>query len=470
MHGYLAQAETEAEEGRLNGFKPGSTARATDLLTQFTFPVTFGFGPFAGPRGRTGVIRSEKTIAVVGVSDQDVARLCLLLRRILPRLESRWRWGVENRADLVIADPRSFLGWMSWIRASASGVRCALLQPGNGQSSTYSLTRPFEAAQLEATLNAVSSESARSADVQPYVYDFYYAEMGLAAYARKNVNTATTSVGFDEYLRDHTGGESVVPRQELAHIASLRQPNLAAHVDPPADPTAWQLQPAKRSRGGLSLVHSRHEDEETSHTLWAYLTGDLLNAPRRLQRPGAPTLVLDPVRRVFHSEALLRQLQVHCNLSTCLLDWSRLSTTELDRVRRELPAQPYNKLLWLDALTHGDGQLATHLDPAGRYRLTAWLEIDDSLPRQQRIATTMVRARRLPEIAEVSRAPIGDVVDTVSAFDAINHVEWSRRPARAGHATHERERISSLVSRLRNLIDIHGRENIGLGQLRARSA
>ena len=95
--------------------------------------------------------------------------MCLLLRRVLPRLESRWRWGVENRADLVIADPRSFLGWMGWVRANASGVRCALIEPREGQSSTYTLDRPFEAAQLEATLNAVSRESARSADVQPYV-------------------------------------------------------------------------------------------------------------------------------------------------------------------------------------------------------------------------------------------------------------------------------------------------------------
>lgn len=409
-------------------------------------------------------MRSEKTIAVVGVSDQDVARLCLLLRRILPRLESRWRWGVENRADLVIADPRSFLGWMSWVRAKASGVRCALIDPRESQSSTYSLARPFEASQLEATLNAVSRESARSADVQPYVYDFYYAEMGLAAYGRKNVDTANASIGFDEYLREHAVGNAELPRQGVAQISSLRQPTLAAHIDPPADPTAWQLQPAKRARGGLSLVHSRHDDEETSHTLWAYLTGELLTAPRRLQRPGAPTLVLDPVRRVFHSEALMRQLQVHCKLSTSLSDWSRLSTTELDRIRREHPAQPYNKLLWLDALTHGDGQLAAHLDPGGRYRLTAWLEIDDSLPRQQRIATTMVRARRLPEIAEVSRAPIGDVVDTVSAFDAINRIEWSRQPARNARSARQGERISSLVSRLRNLIDTHGRENIGLDQ------
>lgn len=415
-------------------------------------------------------MRSEKTIAVVGVADQDVARLCLLLRRILPRLESRWRWSTENRADLVIADPRSFLGWMSGVRASASGVRCALIQPGDSQSSTYVLTRPFEAAQLEGVLNAVSRESARSADVQPYVYDFYYAEMGLAAYGRKKVDAATAQVGFDELLRTHPERDAGTTRPSAAQLDNLRQPILAARVNPPADPDAWRLTPARRSRGALSLVHSRHDDEATPHTLWAYLTGDLLNAPRRLQRPGAPTLILDPVRRVFHSEALMRQLQVHCTLGTSLSDWSRLTTTELDRIRREQPAQPYNKLLWLDALTHGDGQLAAHLDPGGMYRLTAWLEIDDSLPRQQRIATSMVRTRRLHEISEVSRAPLADVFDTVSAFDAINQVEWSRRPARSGRAAPEGERISSLVSRLRTLIDTHGRENIGLGKLHSMSA
>ena len=416
------------------------------------------------------MIGSEKTLAVVGVADEDVARLCLVLRRILPRLQSRWRWGTTGRADLVIVDATNVAGWMGWTRARASGVRCAVIASSESQQADYSLSRPFEATDLEFALNAVTRESAPPPGLQQNFYDFYYDELGCASEARKQKSATHAAVGLDEYLRNHKERQIVVDRPALPQVASLRQAPLAAHIDPPASPAAWHLEPVRRSRGGLSLVHSRGENEQTRHTLWGYLTGHLMIAPRRLEKAGLPTLVLDPINRVFHSESLLRQLQPHCSVSTALSEWQPLGASELLYLRREQPAQPYSKLLWLDALTHADGQLALHLDATALYRLKQWLEIDDSLPRQQRIATSMVRARRLDEISEISRASMADVFDAVSAFDAIGHVEWSPVAARGTAAPKSGEPIHSLVSRLRRLIETHGRENIGLGQLRSMSA
>ncbi|MFZ2236501.1 MAG: hypothetical protein WAV67_09000 [Dokdonella sp.] len=416
------------------------------------------------------MIYSEKTLAVVGVADEDVARLCLLLRRILPRLQGRWRWGVASRADLVIVDASNVVGWMGWTRARASGVRCALIASSESQQAEYALSRPFEASALEFALNDVSRESAPPPGLQPYLYDFYYDELGCPGEARKQKSATPAAVGLDEYLRTHSDYQIVVERPALPQVASLRQAALAAHIDPPTNPAAWHLEPVRRSRGGLSLVHSRRDDEQTRHTLWGYLTGHLMIAPRRLEKAGLPTLVLDPINRVFHSESLLRQLQPHCNVSTALSEWQAVGPAELQHLRREQPAQPYSKLLWLDALTHSDGQLALHLDATAMYRLKQWLEIDDSLPRQQRIATSMVRARRLDEISETSRVSMADVFDAVSAFDAIGHVEWSPVAAQATANSNNGERIHSLVSRLRRLIETHGRENIGLGQLRSMSA
>lgn len=413
-------------------------------------------------------MRSEKTIAVIGVVDEDVARLCLLLRQILPRLDARWRWGVETRADLIIADPSSFLGIMGLTRARAAGVRCALIQPTADPRDDFQLARPFVAADLEAILNAVSRASARPSGIEPYLYDFYYRELGSEAHARKPATPeAEVAAGFDEFLRAHPEAHAGLEQIRLPQVNSLRQPMLAPRVDAPTDPVAWRLEPARQSRGGLSLVHDRLGQRQTPHTLWAYLTGELLTGPSRLVMGDAPALVLDPVNRVFHSDALLRSLQVHCDISSRQSDWQPLTSHELERVRREQPAQDYAKLLWLDALTHAAGQLAPHLDPGGLYRLTQWLDIDDSLPRQQRIATCMVQARRLNEIADASRTPMADVFDAVSAFEAIGHVQWSSRPARA--ETRSRERMSSLVSRLRVLIETHGRDRIGLGAAQPRS-
>lgn len=408
-------------------------------------------------------MRSEKTIAVVGVADEDVARLCLLLRQILPRLEARWRWGVESRADLVIVNPSSFLGMMGWTRAIAAGVRCALIQPTETQQGDYHLSRPFVVTELEAALNSVSRESARPANIEPYLYDFYYSEMGSAAHARKPVPKETeVPQGIDEYLRAHPDRNTGLDGIQLPQFNSLRRPMLAPRIDTPTSPAVWRLEPARQSRGGLSLLHDRNEVLQTPHSLWAYLTGDLLSAPSRLDIVDGPVLVIDPVNRVFHCDALLRSLQLHCDVNTRIADWKPVTGQELQRVRRELPAQPYSKLLWLDALKHAEGRLATHLDPGGMYRLTHWLDIDDSLPRQQRIATCMVQAHRLHEIAELSRTSVTDVFNTVSAFESIGYVEWSVRSARLPHAARSGERISSLVSRLRTLIEAHGRDHIGL--------
>lgn len=419
------------------------------------------------------MILNEKTLAVVGVADEDVARLCLMLRRILPRLQGRWRWGLPSRADLVIVDASNVVGWMGLTRARASGVRCAVVGSGDTKDTKhaeYALSRPFEVTDLEFALNDVSRESAPPQGLQPYLYDFYFDELGCLGEARKHKTDTPAAVGLDEYLRIHKDRQIGVGRPTLPQVASLRQAPLAAHIKTPANPAAWHLEPVRRSRGGLSLVHSRGDDGQTRHTLWGYLTENLMIAPRRLEKAGLATLVLDPVNRVFHSESLLRQLQPHCSVSTALSEWQPLGPAEMQQLRREQPAQPYSKLLWLDALTHGDGQLALHLDSTAMYRLKKWLDIDDSLPRQQRIATSMVRARRLDEISENSRVSMADVFDAVSAFDAIGHVEWSPVAAQESATSNTGERIHSLVSRLRRLIETHGRENIGLGQLRSMSA
>lgn len=413
-------------------------------------------------------MRSEKAIAVIGVADEDVARLCLLLRQILPRLEARWRWGVETRADLIVVDPSSFLGMMGWMRARAAGVRCAVIEPNAQQRDEYGLARPFSSEDLERILNTVSRESARPQGIEPYLYDFYYRELGSEAFARKPATAdADVAPGFEEFLRANPEAQTGLQQISLPQANSLHQPVLAPRLDAPIDPVAWRLEPARQSRGSISLVHDRSR-QETPHTLWAYLTGDLLGGPSRLNLGDAPALVLDPLNRVFYSDATLRSLQVHCDLTSRRSDWQSISNHELEQLRRDQPAQPYSKLLWLDALAHAGGQLAPHLDPGGLYRLTQWLDIDNSLPRLQRIATCMVQARRLHEIADASRTSMADVFDAVSAFEAVGVLQWSRRATRVSAPARKTEGINTLVSRLRVLIETHGRDRIGLGSNRHR--
>ena len=82
----------------------------------------------------------------------------------------------------------------------------------------------------------------------------------------------------------------------------------------------------------------------------------------------------------------------------------------------------------------------------------------------------MVRARRLDEIAQISRASMADVFEAVSAFDAIGHVGSTAVPERGMETPKDGESLPFLITRLRGLIEAHGRENIGLGKTRSISA
>ena len=70
---------------------------------------------------------TTKTIAAVGVSEETTAFLRLLLRKISAKSETKWTWGNENVADLVIIDPNSLIGEAARINAESSGVHYAVI-------------------------------------------------------------------------------------------------------------------------------------------------------------------------------------------------------------------------------------------------------------------------------------------------------------------------------------------------------
>ena len=63
----------------------------------------------------------DLTIATVGIREELVSHLRLLVRQACKKLPERWRFGLERNADLVIVDPNSFSGHMARTRAQASG-------------------------------------------------------------------------------------------------------------------------------------------------------------------------------------------------------------------------------------------------------------------------------------------------------------------------------------------------------------
>ena len=75
------------------------------------------------------------------------------------------------------------------------------------------------------------------------------------------------------------------------------------------------------------------------------------------------------------------------------------------------------------------------------------IEIERDFSSYFRIASTMLQAARLHEIAASSGASMADVFDVVNAFDAIGLIEWQPRTPRGGEPVEEPK--SGLFQRLR---------------------
>lgn len=84
---------------------------------------------------------AEKVIAAVGISDEEIARLRLLMRKASDQLMQSWRWGSETHADLLVIDVNGFAGQMARSRAKVSGLRVALVvEPGAGRKASQPCT------------------------------------------------------------------------------------------------------------------------------------------------------------------------------------------------------------------------------------------------------------------------------------------------------------------------------------------
>jgi hypothetical protein len=389
------------------------------------------------------------SIAVVGVSDEEAAHLRLLMRKCAKDLDAVWRWGSEDHADLIVVDPASFAGQMTRTRAQTAGMRCAVFATAEVEGADLILRRPLQTANVIAVLNEVTGARPNAAQIAPNSADFYTRDIGEITHS---ADVAATDAPRP---RDAQGsGEAPAQGLELRGAPPRAARPLALDPDaatmlgaraeehaPPADgaPAAMRPAPSKNYASRAAMLA-----DTAPRSLRAYLDEDLLGGPARIVLADAPALALDPKLKVFHAPGGLSTLEPYCRTTLRLCDWQPLTTAELGQWRVTQPAQPYSRLLWLDALVHSQGNLAAHLDPGGTYRLTRWVEIEKDLSRYFRIASAMLQPARLHEIAAASGAPMADVFDLVNAYDAIGLIEWQPRARR------EEKPAPGFLQRLRN--------------------
>lgn len=384
---------------------------------------------------------ADKTIAVIGLSDQETAHLRLLMRHCADELEHRWRWGDENGADLIVVDLGSFAGQMAHTRALGAGVRCAVFSAEVPTGNDLQLRRPLQRADIVAVLNLAGHARVRHPEIETHDADFYTRHLGEQTLATRPTDASgAPEPGLDELLRPLPAEL----RDDTSAPAALAPRRAPAAFE--AEITAMDAPLATVGSSGRKYVtREALLADTTPHDLREYLDGELLRAPMRFRLLGAPPLVLDPKHRVAHAPASLTELAPYCRARWRPCDWEPLTSAELADLRTAQPAQPYARLIWLHVLLHSDGQLARHLHPGGIYRLRQWDGIDADLGKCPRIASAMQAPARLHEIAAASEAPMADVFDFVNACDAVGLIEWQPRPREP-----EPEAARPLLKRLRN--------------------
>lgn len=393
----------------------------------------------------------EKTIAYVGGSDEDVARLRLTLRKAQPALSCSWRFATEEAADVLVVDARTLVGQMARTRAGERGRRCVVLdevQATGLGAGEIALVLPYDAARVAAVFNAAAEPVVRLAKpIISHADDSFFADAydtgpidfdpsELPEMVEHDGPAARPPPGWDEsealFRRDPTSQtpQVLIPGRldpntgveytpEVSERAAARIADRAAGAVPFDASGAPNIDPALRRRP---------PPDRTPHALSVYCRDELLlGGPARCVRDGAPALVLDPKAQVYHAELDLDALEPYVREEIRRCDWEPLTSAELAEVRARLPGKPNARLVFLETLLGAGGRLAPHLDPGGTYRLLRWFEIAHAYPRYWRISAAMLRPQRLHDIAASSGAPMADVFDLVTAYDAIGYLERTAR-------------------------------------------
>ncbi|HRG17018.1 MAG TPA: hypothetical protein PLB00_13550 [Pseudomonadota bacterium] len=421
---------------------------------------------------------ASKTIAVVGVSEETTAFLRLLLRKISAKSETKWAWGNEEGADLVIVDPNVLVGEAARIKAESSGVHYAvLIEADEPAHDELVLRHPLDADQLAQVVAAAARPRQASAGIS-HVDENFYEQQAPASTAAPSWQGALSD-SFKERAQQTKaallgvtaadGLEVVIKRErEQQEEPDFRKVNLAdATVDGLGTASAGSSNARAENRaiqrtGAIQAGISGARDgalmtnapligaaaEPDAGELPHFLEAEVLGGPSQIQIGDAPALTLDPKNEAFHADASLSALESYGRGKLQRSAWKKLTTSELNQARASAPSRPYWHLRWLHALLQSNGRLATHLDPGGTYRLKEQVFIEPGYRSHGAVAAVMDHPLRLNEISAMAKTRMETVFDLVNAYDAVGRIEWTPRQRLATQPTIE-EKQKGLLNKLK---------------------
>lgn len=420
---------------------------------------------------------ATKSIAVVGVSEETTAFLRLLLRKVSSKSDTKWTWGSEESADLVIVDPNVLVGEAARIKAESSGVRYAvLIEPDQDARDELVLRHPLDAEQLARVIASVVQQREASADISHADENFYEQQAPLAAATSwqgalsdpfveraHQAKAALLGVGAMDGLEVVIKREKEQQEQPDFRDLKLSEATVEGVSVAPVGASNRRAENKAIERSGLlqagisgardgalmtnaPLIGNAAEREEGE--LPYFFEADVLGGPAQIQIGDAPALTLDPKNEMFHADASLSALEPYCRGKLQRSAWKKLTTSDLNQARASAPSRPYWHLRWLHTLMQSNGRLATHLDPGGTYRLKEQVFLEPGYRSHGAIATVMDHPLRLNEISSAAKVRMEAVFDLVNAYDAVGRIEWTPRQRANAQPTID-EKQKGLLNRLR---------------------
>ena len=394
----------------------------------------------------------EKIIDTVGCSEEEVARLRLLFRMGAARFKSRWKFSESEPPDLVLLDPETEWGRAARdIAQQAERPYICIVDLGTEDGPDWALRRPLKLDAIVRMVNLLCAPAPVAASAEPVIKvvsqgeNFFDLDLDLGEEPAAALDDGLPSIQLPEIVRGFGAHdvEGLFKRDPLANTAEALVPHrigegtaieftegptlrTAARIDETAERLrAMEAREAPNIDPSLRRVSTQ---DTRRFPLIDYLTQPLLGAPERIEMPGLPWLVLDPVAQSYHSDADLPALELYCLQELPRAAFAQLTSAELASVRARVPAKPWIRLRWQVRYLTSNGKLSSQLDPAGRFRIERPIELARDYPAAFRVSTALLRELQpLHEIAKQAKASMTEVINVVNAYESVSLLESQLR-------------------------------------------
>jgi hypothetical protein len=372
-------------------------------------------------------MKRERIIEFVGGSEQEIAFLRLLLRKVAARLTENWRSRREDdrQVDLVVINEISDLPTAA---DAAPQRRVRVIDSVRGAAGMETTAWPLSQDEVVRLLNATTSGETTRPQSAPAIQQNAYDDIFESDLAER----WQVGESFDPEAPLHDFNDHWLPPPRLPESALMEQAEQLFRREP--DPVHKDVLASIR-------LHDRVQIEATDGTteraearaatpiakaesnqafpLASYLSGRMLSGPSRIEA-GQVVLTLDPRNRSYHAKGALCAFEDCCKQALRRGDWHALSTHEFNDIKEKWPARPYIELLWLCAyVDEHSADAAAQFAADARFRLIQSIDLQRDYPVAACIARELDQRSTLASAALAAGVSLQTAQRVAVAFDAV---------------------------------------------------